>query len=285
MRKPDDDLKLDINEIFGGDWTEPSKTAPEPVVPEPPASVLPETMEDIQGSNIKFNDEVNAPIVEPVVITVIQKVKRYAQAPEVEAPIEAPIEEAPKLTTDAAIQTLQIVQPGTSGRSDTVSSEPSSIVMKPGVSARKEPTLEDFINAYDRFRLIFIEELKGTIDVRRISTMFVKTFEAARERNLDILRNANWDSAGNLIEDGSLNVQRISDNKNALDEKQSEVILDNALLGLFNLRIQAVEKGLGPEYGTRVKAQIRKWIDTEMKKNGSGKNDPKVLQRLSNFLL
>ncbi len=283
MKKPDDDLKLDINEIFGGDWTKMPEA--EPTMPEAPPSILPESIEDVPGTDIKFNDETSSSISEPVVITVISKVHRTNDK-EAETETLAKDEPPKKASVQVSGSSL-LLQPGVSGSgtNEPVNVSGSSLVMKPGVSARKEPTFEDFINAYDRFRSIFFEELKNTIDVRKISNMFVKTFEAARERHLDVLRNTNWDSSGNLLEDGSLNVQRMLDNKNALDPKQAEVMVDNALLFLFNLRIQAVEKGLGPEYGGRVKSQIRKWIEMESKKEGSGKSDPRVLQHLSNFLL
>lgn len=283
MKKPDDDLKLDINEIFGGDWTQMPLS--ESSAPETSPSVLPDTLDDVPGADIKFNDETTTKAPEPVVITVISKIHRSSEKePETEPRAK---EDAPTKTVVEASGSSLIRQPGTSGNAmvESVNVSGSSMVLKPGVSGRKEPTFEDFVTAYDRFRLIFLEELKNTIDVRKISNMFVKTFEAARERHSDVLRNTNWDASGNLLEDGSLNVQRMMDNKGALDGKQAEVMVDNALLFLFNLRIQAVEKGLGPEYGTRIKTQIRKWIETESKKEGVGKSDPRVLQHLSTFLL
>jgi len=287
MKKPEDDLKLDINEIFGGDWTEGVKAPSEPPLPSPPPSVLPESLDE-SASDIKFNDEAGAPVPEPVVITVISKTHRSMASSSTDSEIPVDLDSGGQTTeVPSKPAGLVIRQPGTSGKGigALTAGEGSSIVMKPGVSARKEPSAEDLVGAYDRFRLILLEELKSTIDVKKISMMLVKTFEAARESHPEIFRNANWDASGNLIEDGSLNVRKVIENRDVLDPKQADVILDNALLFLFNLRMQAVEKALGPEYGGRIKNQVRQWIAAEVPKNGFGKNDPRVLQHLGNFLL
>src|SRR6202044_104857 len=113
-----------------------------------------------------------------------------------------------------------------------------SIIIKPGTTGRSSEPQDLFI-AFDQFRQIFMEELKDLAGPRKTGVMLVKTFEAAREKHQEVFRNANWDAGGNLLEDGSLNVQKMLDNKNALDQKQADIILDTALSFLLSLRLQA----------------------------------------------
>jgi hypothetical protein len=262
MRKPDDELKLDINEIFGA-----SETVPEPNSLE--AVLAPLVGGVPAGTEIKFNDLSNTPVAEPVVLTVKSK-----HATDFDHMMSSAETAAPEVATQAAEKTKDVPS----------ESEPSSIILKPGTSGRSSDP-KDFFLAYDYFREVFLEELKDSAGPRKTAVMLVKTFEAAREKHPEIFRNANWDANGNLLEDGSLNIQKIMDNKSALDSKQADITLDSALLSLLNLRLQAVEKGLGPDYAAKIKTRLKRWTDEESQKNGYGKNDPKVLRRLGNYLL
>jgi hypothetical protein len=269
MRKPDDELKLDITEIFGDDWTKET-ASPQAEVPLPPAE--PEAKEEVlPDSDIKFNDLSSAPVVEPMVLSV-----KSGHSSDFDFMMASAASTPPGNKTDS----VNVIN------ENQVENLESSMIVKAGTSAKSSATVpEDFFSAYDRFREIFMEELKDLAGTRKINVMLVKTFEAAREKYPEVFHNANWDTDGNLLDDGSLNTHRMLTNKSALDEKQADIILDTALVSLLNLRLQAVEKGLGSEYSTRIRARLKNWLSDAIQKNGLGKDDPKILRRLSNYLL
>jgi hypothetical protein len=284
MRKADDDLKLNISEIFGDDWakeSEPTKNdvPPPPAEPEapPPAPteaplppVEPEALQEIPAaSEIKFNDSSEKPpVAEPMVIN---------------------MQTGSSGGYDLMDSTSSAAPEAVGETEDIAAGEPfeeqaSSLIRRAGTSS-KNPLPHDFFIAYDQFRQIFLDELKDLAGARKTNVMLVKTFEASREKYPAVFRNANWDTDGNLLEDGSLNPQRMLDNKSALDQKQAEIILDTALISLLNLRLLAVEKGLGTEYSVKIRTRMKKWLAEEIEKNGLGKDDPKILRRLSHYLL
>lgn len=277
MRKPDDELKLGIDEIFGDDWTKASKPTSETPMSDPPASSA--ASEEVpSGQEIKFNDFSNTPVVEPIVITVKSKMSNTFSAEDGEAPFEPEIKLNQSETINNQVEENDptvVVRPGMNT---------PSIIVKPGTTGRaSEP--QDLFVAFDQFRQIFLDELKDSVGARKTCVMLVKTFETAREKHSEIFKNANWDASGNLLEDGSLNVQRMLDNKNLLDPKQADIILDTALVFLLNLRLQAIEKGLGEEASNKIRVHLKKWADEASQNDGYGKDDPKILRRLSNYLL
>jgi hypothetical protein len=278
MRQPDDELKLNVNEIFGDDWNEAPKSAGEMPADDFLVSQI-ASEENTPESDIKFNDFSNTPAVEPIVMTVRSKKDNSFSTENADLSNEADIKQNQIETTknnqvendDPSV----VVRPGMST---------PSIIVKPGTTGRiSEP--QDFFIAFDQFRQIFMEELKDSAGPRKTGVMLVKTFEAAREKHSEVFRNANWDASGNLLEDGSLNVQKMLDNKNGLDPKQADIILDTALSFLLSLRLQAIEKGLGEETASKIRIRLKKWADETSQKNGYGKDDPKILRRLSNYLL
>jgi len=267
MRKPDEELKLNIDEIFGADWTAgpESKTADLSIAPVE-SQLSEETKID---SDIKFNDLSNKPTVEPMVLVVKSKNNAF----------DFPVDSVKPETVE-----VQSSSPAEKTEWKPAEGESPSIIVKAGTTGTvSEP--QDFFIAYDHFREIFLEELKDSVGPKKTCVMLVKTFEAAREKHPEVFRNANWDVDGNLLEDGSLNPQRMLDNKSVLDQKQAEIILDTALALLLNFRLQAVEKGLGSEFSTRIRTHLKKWAYEESQKEGYGKNNPKILRRLSNYLL
>lgn len=266
MRKPDEELKLNIDEIFGADWADgPAQTADLSIAPV--ESQLPE--ENKTHSDIKFNDMSNKPTVEPMVLVVKSNNNAFGFTS------DSVKTEPPAVETNALVEKIE---------EEPAEAEPPSIIVKAGTTGTGfEP--QDFFIAYDHFREIFLEELKDSVGLKKTCVMLVKTFEAAREKHPEVFRNANWDPSGNLLEDGSLNAQRMLDNKSQLDQKQAEIILDTALALLLNFRLQAVEKGLGLEFSSRIRIHLKKWAYEESKKDGYGKSSPKILRRLSNYLL
>jgi hypothetical protein len=267
MRKPDEELKLNIDEIFGADWAAGPESQTADVSIAPAELQVPE--ENHTPADIKFNDLSNKPTVEPMVLVVKSNNNAFA------LPVDS------VKTEPAAVESSALVEK-TEG--EPAEAEAPSIIVKAGTTGTgSEP--QDFFIAYDHFREIFLEELKDSVGPKKTCVMLVKTFEAAREKHPEVFRNANWDAEGNLLEDGSLNPQRMLDNKSLLDQKQAEIILDTALALLLNFRLQAVEKGLGSEFSTRIRIHLKKWAYEESQKDGYGKNNPKILRRLNNYLL
>jgi hypothetical protein len=267
MRKPDEELKLNIDEIFGADWAAGSESPTADLSIAPVESQLSE--ENETDSDIKFNDLSNKPTVEPMVLVVNSNNNAFR------FPVDS-------VKTESAEVKPSALAEKTAG--EPTESELPSIIVKAGTTGTiSEP--QDFFTAYDHFREIFMEELKDSVGPKKTCVMLVKTFEAAREKHPEVFRNANWDASGNLLEDGSLNPERMLDNKSLLDQKQAEIILDTALALLLNFRLQAVAKGLGPEFSTRIRTHLKKWAYEESQKDGYGKNNPKILRRLSNYLL
>lgn len=267
MRKPDEELKLNIDEIFGADWVAGSESQTADLSMAPVESQLSE--ENKTNPDIKFNDLSNKPPVEPMVLVVKSSNNGF----------NFPADSDKTGTTEAKTNAFAEKTDG-----ELAEAEPPSLIVKAGTTGTiSEP--QDFFIAYDHFREIFLEELKDSVGPKKTCVMLVKTFEAAREKHPEVFRNANWDANGNLLEDGSLNALRMLDNKNALDQKQAEIILDTALALLLNFRLQAVEKGLGSEFSTRIRTHLKTWAYEESQKDGYGKNNPQILRRLSNYLL
>ena len=267
MRKSDEELKLNIDEIFGADWAAGPESPTADLSAAPAELQLSE--ENKTNSDIKFNDLPNQPTVEPMVLVV--KSSNNAFGLPVDSAKTEPAEVKPN-------------PPAEKTEGEPTAGESPSIIVKAGTTGTGfEP--QDFFIAYDHFREMFLEELKDSVGPKKTCVMLVKTFEAAREKHPEVFRNANWGADGNLLEDGSLNVQKMLDNKSLLDPKQAEIILDAALVLLLNFRLQAVAKGLGYEFSARIRIRLKKWADEESKKDGYGKNNPKILRRLSNYLL
>jgi len=142
----------------------------------------------------------------------------------------------------------------------------------------------EFLMLYDEFRNIISHELKDLVGEKKTYTMLGRTVELARGKYPEIFRNANWDASGNLLEDGSVDSQRIIDNKNSLDSSKAEIVLDTALSALLNLRLQAVEKGLGSGLKNKVRAHLVQWIAEKIQKAGRDGKDPAILTRLNGYV-
>src|ERR1035441_2977994 len=119
---------------------------------------------------------------------------------------------------------------------------------------------------YDEFRNIILFELKDIVGEKKTMTMLGRTVELAREKYPEVLPKPNWDSAGNLLEDGSMDSQRLIDNKKALNPQKANDVVDAALSALLRLRLQAVEKGLGAGLKNKIRARMYQWITEKTQK-------------------
>ena len=137
---------------------------------------------------------------------------------------------------------------------------------------------------YDEFRNIIAFEIKDLVGERRTFAMLERTVELAREKHPEIFRNANWDPAGNLLENGSIDSQRVIENKNDIEPQKADTVLDVALLTLLNLRFQAVEKGLGAGLKNKIRARLFQWISDNIQKAILENKDTSNLNRLKIYL-
>ncbi|HJT24609.1 MAG TPA: hypothetical protein VJ873_08525, partial [bacterium] len=142
----------------------------------------------------------------------------------------------------------------------------------------------EFLMLYDEFRNIIVFELKDLVGEKKTFTMLGRTVELAREKFPEIFRNANWDSTGNLLEDGSMDSQRLIENKNSLELQKADAVLDSALATLLKLRLQAVEKGLGTGLKNKVRAHLYQWISEKTQKAVREGKNALNLKRLSGYV-
>jgi hypothetical protein len=325
MRKPDDDLKIDITELFGGDMPSPSDTLEEPAVAAAATTTstepVPETSADetetrfqewMNGRNkeietkvqeleqrlqeVQVKPAVPTTPVEPdnfsgdelksAVVPPPESKSAPAPPPEIKpapaeespidfsAPIAPPFMGAPSAPPEAA----EAEASGETGEA-AAPLDPQKIE-----ELRKLQADHEFLMLYDEYRNIIAHELKDLVGEKKTNTMLGRTVELAREKFPEIFRNANWDEAGNLLENGTVDSQRIIDNKNALDPQKADTVVDAALSVLLNLRLQAVEKGLGTGLKNKVRARMYQWINEKIQRAGQEGKDVANLKRLSNFV-
>ena len=300
MRKPDDDLKIDIADLFGGAVTGPSEQLEEAASAEdtaPGVGAPPVAESQFQEWMTNRNAELEAKTQELE--------KKFQEAPPaISAPpdtlsagelMSAPSEPAPSASpgVSSPIDFSAPIAPPFMG--PTVAPTPSAPAESapPGegqaapLDAEELKRLQEeyeFLMLYDEFRNIIIYELKDLVGEKKTFTMLGRTVELAREKFPEIFRNANWDSAGNLLEDGSVDSQRIIENKNSLDSQKADVVLDSALSSLLRLRLQAVEKGLGTGLKNKVRAHLYQWISEKTQKAIRDGKNAVSLKRLSGYV-
>lgn len=301
MRKKDEELKIDISDIFGGDVQVPPETAQDVASVETTASPeqdaqfqewmntrdealqtqshdLERKLHDSLHDNFpQAPDDQVAPTEEPVIV------------PQ-EAPVPAVV---PDMQGSSAIDFSAPIAPpfmGNSGPSvPTADADPAKEAER--AQAAQEAELKklrsehEFLMLYDEFRNIILFELKDLVGEKKALTMLARTVELAREQFPEIFKKTNWDSNGNLLEDGSVDPQRLIDNKNAMGFPRGEETLDAALSALLKLRMQAVEKGLGTGLKNKIRARMYQWITEKGKKSGADGKPAKDVQRLSGYIM
>lgn len=326
MRKPDDDLKIDIADLFGGelgpsdvlseDTAENAAAAPAPTQAEKDHQLQEWRVERDRQLQEK-SQEIERKIQEAAVQTPeppasIPEIPEIPIVPVTEAPAPVPeitIPEIPEIPLAEAEVPLPTVDfnapmappfmgpapkaPSAPGTEPVPSTAEAPVAAAPEVPAPAAPDPEvlrklqadhEFLMLYDEFRNIIAHELKDLVGDRKTKTMLGRTVELAREKFPEVFRNANWDSAGNLLEDGSMDGQRLIDNKNALDPGKADTVLDAALSVLLNLRLQAVEKGLGTGLKNKIRAHMIQWVHERTQKTAGEGKDISILQRLQSYV-
>lgn len=318
MRKQDDDLKIDITDIFGGEVAAPppkAQAAPGAIPSASPSAAAPaeapvesesqfqewisarnqelemkarELERRLQEINSQQNLEASSP--QEVITETVETVEVPAPSP---APSPEPPPTAPSPPDSPIDFNAPIAPPfmGAAPAPGQAPPAPAAAEAPPPPDPQKVEELRklqaeyEFLMLYDEYRNIIIHELKDLVGEKKTFTMLERTVEMARGKYPEIFRNANWDSAGNLLEDGSVDSQRLIENKNALDPQKADVVVDTALSTLLNLRLQAVEKGLGTGLRNKIRAHMYQWISEKIQKAGRDKKDDASLKRLSSYLL
>lgn len=153
---------------------------------------------------------------------------------------------------------------------------------EPNDPAREEQERREnaYLSLYDELRLMLVEELRDLVGDKKTKTMLSRTLEATRNKYPDYFRNANWDPEGNLLEDGSLDHQRLIHNKSLLDPARADALEDEALKGLLDLRLLAVEKGFGTGLRVKVHLRMRQWCLSHRDRETAEGAGPECYERL-----
>lgn len=253
-----DDLKIDLSDIFGGVLTQEQKKAIEEKVAAhqqqqeeqelPSASTV-----SLQQETIDFN----APIPRPFSTKLEEKPEVAPQAAE---PTETPA--SPSEEQEAAAPTPEELE-----------------------EQRRLNEMQAYIENYESLRGVFLRELSEIVGEKKVYAMFERTYEAAREKYPQVLRNANWDDDGNLLEGGALNGMRIYQNKKKIDAEHPDQVIDVALEALLQLRLGAVEKALGTGMRSLMKTRLVEEIRRREKSTGASGTSPVFYRRLLAMLV
>ncbi|HVZ80543.1 MAG TPA: hypothetical protein VHE12_07040 [bacterium] len=302
MRKRDEELKIDISDIFGGELSSPAG------VPEDgPAVQASETATPEQDSQFqewmdqrdealqvqthelerKLHDSIEASFPQAPdeqVITAEEAVT--APAPETQA---QPEESAPESPIDFSAPIAPPFMGGAPAAPSTPELDPEKAAevekQAKDVELKKLQAEHEFLMLYDEFRNILLFELKDLVGEKKAMTMLSRTVELARGQFPEVFRNTNWDAHGNLLEDGSLDAQRLIDNKNTMGTPKGDETLDAALSTLLRLRLQAIEKGLGAGLKNKIRARMFQWVTEKGKKSAIDGKPSRDFQRLSGYIM
>ncbi len=293
MKKPDDDLKIDISEIFGGELPElpaEKKTSNEtvPQAQEDAGELSRDTQAQYQAWFTAREKELESKTknLEKRVEELQLQLSQTTKMDEIHSPAlpPSPVDfNAP--IPPPFFNTLNSSPIKTESKpfDSPISHVPPQSPVNPLNFNGLESDLK-FLIFYDEFRVIIAHEITDLVGERKTATMLERTFEIARGKYPSIFKNANWDSAGNLLNDGSLNGQKIIENKSSLRSAHAEVLLDSALTSLLNLRLQAVEKGLGSGLRNKVRAHLLHWIGEKCDSEKKLGNDISMFKRLSAYI-
>ncbi len=139
---------------------------------------------------------------------------------------------------------------------------------------------QEFFLLYEEFRGLIALELMPLVGEKKTRTMLARTVDMAREKFPSVLKKADWDWDGNIILDGHLDNLRMQENKDALPPVLADDSIDTAFRFLLDLRLKAVDKGLGTGMRTKVRARLTQWVAERIEKTRRLGRDVKVLQRL-----
>jgi hypothetical protein len=292
VKKRDDDLKIDISEIFGENWEPPKPgDASQPAAsPETVDETTKMTTEEAEKAFLEWraqrDEELEAKALE------LEKKLQETLTPSAAETSTPTGSDETVAVPDGNQATAEVIQPvdfdapmarpftgEKTGAEIPRESEPQKFE-----ALKKLQREHELLMLYDEFRNVMIFELKDLVGERKTFAMLERSVELTREKHPEIFRNANWDAAGNLLESGCIDSQRIIENKNTLDQNKADMIMDLALSGLLKLRFQAVEKGLGTGLRNKIRARLYHWIGEKIQKAVMDNKDITNLQRLQSYL-
>jgi hypothetical protein len=245
----DDELKIDISDLFGDDLAEARAAIQSaevtPLMDEAGSvPVTPRPDESLNVSSLEMEKEGEA---------------SAASSPiDFDAPMPRPFSTESPQTVDAGV---------------LIGKESAQQLQ------RHQIALEYFIG-YEEYRSQIFMDLAPLVGERKANTMLARTVELARTRHPEVFKNANWDWEGNLIDTGFLDSQRMTENHSTLPLDRADAMFDQALYHLMDVRLKAVEKGLGTGMRSKVKARILGWIEEKIQQAIAGGRDPEVFRRL-----
>ena len=345
MKKPDDDLRIDISEIFGGEIT-PLDSKSEELIQDdtsaeaaqsdanyqafidernqilevrtaeiessspssPPPPEMDQAVESFEPATESSPDVLPEPTPEVIPEPTSEPAQEQAvQEPQPEEAIDFNAPMAPPFmgpaksdtgnekstdssTTDAKELKAEIGQTdaekAAAAEAEAARIEAARIEAEKAEAARQIALQKElsFFLLFDEFRAIIGHELKDLVGERKTNNMLVKTFELAREKYPEVFRNANWDTAGTLLENGSLDGTRMAENSVSMDNSRREITVDMGLSLLMNLRMQAIEKGLGVGFKNKLRARLIQWVGEKADSAARGGKEEGFFHRLKNYL-
>ena len=345
MKKPDDDLKIDISEIFGGELnpidTKSEESSPSEMEPGTEESdskyqaFIDERNKLLEAKTAEIESGLTRPLipveVEPAVefgekeiVPTPEPVSEPAVETDPELALESgPVEPQSEVVIDfntpmmppfmgpvksgsgknvaetspvdaiaADAEELKAETAKTEAEIEAAKEAEAAKIEAARIEAEKAEALRQitfqkefsFFLLYNEYREIIGHELKDLVGERKTNNMLVKTFEMSREKYPEVFRNANWDASGNLLEDGSLDATRMAENTLALDVSRRDITVNMGLTLLMNLRLQAIEKGLGAGLKNKLRARLIQWV-TEKGESASPDGKEAILfRRLKNFI-
>ena len=239
---------------------EAAPTAVDVPPPPPPTAPAPEAVSPPPPEVIDFN----APFVKPFAGPA-SKPAAAPSAPPVPAAKPAP----------------QAAPPPAQKAAEPAAPAPELALAGPSKEELARIQLEkEYLLLYDQFRVVLLHELVELTGERKAKTMLARTVEVVRNKHPEVFRNANWDAAGTLLDDGSLDEMRLIQNKAALPPAQADQIQDLAFGALYNSRMQAVEKGLGTGLRSKIQSRYRQWLSEKRDKAAASGQDTRPYDRL-----
>ena len=125
------------------------------------------------------------------------------------------------------------------------------------MSAADRTAVEDLGHQFEIGRTRMEQVLTPFISEKVTKKMFTWSLERA-QKNHPILRNVHWSASGELLDNGSIEVDRMSKNLDALAGQNVVALAKAALLELLTSRLAAVEQGLGASMRQAVEKEVAK---------------------------
>lgn len=310
----------DLSDLFGGDLTDAKKQAEEAMESPAQANPVYLEREqeldlrlremaaarerELEEKNRELEEKLrqleSAPSPEPPSAPEIPPTPEIPPAPpeQPESPAEPPIE--PPVETPVESSAAPTQEAKSSVDFEAPIPRPFSGVEIPAFTADQLPSREvgmleklqraeelralqrnhEYFMLYDEYRNMMFLELAALVGDKKTKTMLSRTVEMARAKYPDVFKNANWDWEGNLVENGLLDSQRMLENKGLLPADRADRLFDEAFAFLLDLRLQAVEKGLGTGMKTKIRARMHQWMSQKIERARELSRDPRVLERL-----